>query len=327
MTPAYGRAPTELRPITTGDLAACVDVFYVSLNDYVVRSGQPPVPRNEPTMTTFLAHLLQTDPDRAWLSEGRDGIDGFAFAHVRDTMWFLSFLFVLPQSQGAGTGRELLLKCFPHDPTRAAGDGLGGSKAWPGVLGVCIDSIQPVSTALYARYGMVPRTPIYTLLGRPRARSLAALPSTIERVAFDDLVDGPEAHRLLADRIAGIDREILGYERPADHRAWRRADRRGTLYRERATGKVLGYGYAQQSGRLGPVAMLDRKLLPAVLGDLMERIQPLGDWQVFVPGAAQWALVALLDAGFRLDGPPAIHCSSRPGPDLARYLPLSFALL
>jgi GNAT superfamily N-acetyltransferase len=322
-------SPEQLRPITPADLPSCADVFYTSLNDYVARSGQPILPRNEAAMVSFFGHLLETDPERAWLCEGRDGVEGFALAHLRGgSFWFLSFLFVLPAAQSRGVGRRLLLRCFPHDPRKGAGDGVGGSSAWPGVLGTCIDSIQPVSTALYARYGLVPRVPLFTLVGRPRARVLPALPPHVERVAFEQLVDGPEAHRLLAERLAEIDRQILGYDRATDHRAWRLADRRGTLYRERATGRVLGYGYAQPSGRLGPVALLDRKMIPAVLGDLMGSLEPLGDWQVFVPGVAQRSLVALLDAGFRLEGPPAIHCSSRTvGPDLTRYLPLSFALL
>jgi hypothetical protein len=75
------------------------------------------------------------------------------------------------------------------------------------------------------------------------------------------------------------------------------------------------------------VAFRHGELLPAVLGDLTASMQPAGDWQVYMPGIADRGIVALLGAGFRFEGTPAIFCSSRPGPDLARYVPASFALL
>ena len=47
-----------------------------------------------------------------------------------------------------------------------------------GYRAVCINSIQPISTALYARDGMVPLVPIYIFLGAPQ-RNLPPLPAGI----------------------------------------------------------------------------------------------------------------------------------------------------
>jgi hypothetical protein len=90
---------------------------------------------------------------------------------------------------------------------------------------------------------------------------------------------------------------------------------------------VLGYGYAQGSGRIGPVAAIDPEILPALLGHVVRHVPVLEGRQALVPGSAVGALAALLRAGLRLDGTPAVYCAERPGPHLDRYLPMSFALL
>jgi GNAT superfamily N-acetyltransferase len=59
---------------------------------------------------------------------------GFTAAWVRDEVWFLSALFVLPERQGRGIGRRLL------DP--AWGEGYR-----PRIT--ITEAIQPVSTASY----------------------------------------------------------------------------------------------------------------------------------------------------------------------------------
>lgn len=318
-----------LRPVSPGDLPACADVFYVSVNELNRRTNQPPAPPNEAGMVTLFAHLLATDPSRAWLAQAPNGqVEGFAFAHLRQQTWFLSFLFVRPAAQAQGLGRRLLLRTFPHDPGLAADDGTGGASAFPGVLGTCVDSVQPVSTALYAGYGLVPRVPLFTCIGRPRPGRSPALPSTVERLTFEQLSGSPDNDAALAEAVDAIDSEVVGHTRQEDHGSWRVSRREGSLFRDRTTGMPLGYGYVQATGRLGPVAVRDPGLLPAVVGALMGVLQPAGEWQVFVPGIAGRTLVALLAAGLRLEGTPAIHCSSRPhGVDLTRYIPASFALL
>jgi GNAT superfamily N-acetyltransferase len=317
-----------LRPVLASDLPACVGVFYAAMNELMARMNQPLPTRNEPGMTALFTQLLATDPERAWLVEGADGVEGFGFAQLRERSWFLSFLFVRPASQSRGVGRTILEACLPHDAAGVPDDGLGGATAWDGVLATCADAIQPISNGLYASYGLVPRVPLFTMLGRPRPGSMPPLPASVERVGFDAIAGGgPDGHRRLVELVGDLDRSILGYVRPTEHRTWRLADRRGSAFLDRASGAVLGYGYAQPSGRLGPVAVVDGDLLPSVTGELMSTLQPAGDWQVFVPGIAAGALVGLLRAGFLFEGTPAMYCASRPGPDLSRYLPASFAVL
>jgi hypothetical protein len=88
---------------------------------------------------------------------------GFSAALARGDSWFLSALFVLPQYQGRRVGRELL------------------DRSWAGEYGARMtitDSIQPVSTGMYARRGLIPTTPIFSVSGSPTAD----LPPDLEAV-------------------------------------------------------------------------------------------------------------------------------------------------
>ena len=89
----------------------------------------------------------------------------------------------------------------------------------------------------------------------------------------------------------------------------------------------LGYGYAGESGRLGPVAVRDPDLLGPILGHLTAAVTPRGASAIWVSGSADRALVPLLQAGFRLESFPVLLCWDRPYADFSRYLPISPGLL
>jgi hypothetical protein len=88
----------------------------------------------------------------------------------------------------------------------------------------------------------------------------------------------------------------------------------------------VGYAYAHESGRLGPVVTRRPELLLPIVGQLMREIQPRENWLVNVPGPAAAAFEGLLEAGMRLDGPPVIFCASNTSIDHSRYLPATAAL-
>jgi hypothetical protein len=118
--------------------------------------------------------------------------------------------------------------------------------------------------------------------------------------------------------------EICGLERPWDHEWWE------SLGRERyglfEGGELVGYGYMQPVGRLGPfVVRRGEQLLPFV-GRLMAEGPDVEAWMINVPGQANETFTALLHAGMRLEGPPAIFCATELRVDHSRYLPASYAL-
>jgi GNAT superfamily N-acetyltransferase len=347
MNPARwaGSVAVYYRPPRRAELADCALVWYSAVDDYMRRLGRPlPSPYLDPLMALF-DHLLTTDPERFLVavrqptpgsSNAREQVVGFGIAAQRENVWFLSQLYVLPSEQRHGIGHALLSQILPSLP---GGSGAGETKATAtattdlapqdtpgpppglplGVLATCTDSAQPASSGLYARYGMVPRMPVFNLVGTPKTPSvLPPLPSGIEAVPFGRT--DPSA------AIDAIDREVLGFAHPLDHRHLRASGRTGFLYRA-SDGDPLGYGYSSEAGRFGPVALLDDTLTAPVLGHLIAAIKPRGATSAWVPGANDRAMVALLRAGLRIEGFPALLGWTRPFGAFDRYLPASLALL
>ena len=358
------RSGVELtyRPARPDELGTCEAIWRSSINDYIVPLGHLEIPAVANPAIRLFTHLQATDPERFLVATVPDGSGeravAFASAVVRERLWYLSMLFVLPEAQGAGVGRDLLSRIWdvddqgPQDGVvratatdsaqpEAQGAGVGRallSRIWAvdadaedGVFrATATDSAQPISNALYALHDMVPRMPLFSLTGLPqRPEAFGPLPSGIVPLAFDDIAAGPsdgQGHRLLVDAIDTLDRELLGVAHPLDHRFLRAESRRGWLYRG-PDGSPVGYGYSSEAGRLGPVAARDEALLGPILGHLTSAVAPRGAFAVWVGGAAHRAIVPALRAGLRLYPFPVLVCWDRPFADFARYLPISPGLL
>lgn len=304
------------RPVRAEELAACAEVWRDSINDYTRRLNQPDVPPETASLLRLYVHLQSTDPERFVVAtlpaESGERIVAFAAALMRERLWFLSMLFVLPELQGAGVGRALLARVSPRD-----GEASFRSTA--------TDSSQPISNALYASQGIVPRVPLLNLIGLPQdADAFGAMPSGIVPVPFAEIAGGSggDGHRQLAEAVDALDREVLGVAHTADHRYLRQENRTGWLYRG-PDGSPVAYGYATEAGRIGPVAVRDDTLLAPILGHLSGAVIPRGAFALWLPGTADRAVVPALQAGFRLDQFPVLLCWDRPFADLARYLPIS----
>lgn len=349
--------PPALRPAEPADLVACTHVWRSSLAEYLLRLNQPDVLTDLEPVRRLLAHLLATDPTSFWVAtRGRETeaapgaaetrgargerIVGFASANVRGRAWFLAMLFVDPRDQARGVGSALLERTLPAGRrpvggARSASDGSDGpDDGW--TFGTATDSAQPISNALYARLGLVPRVPMLHLAGEVRrASAFPPLPDGMEAIPFDELwedaamgVADPSADRprRLQAAIAEVDEELLGYEHPEDHAYLRQENRVGFAFRDRS-GFLAGYGYTSRLGRVGPVAVRDSALLPAIMGHLLGAIRPAGAFSTWVPGVAGETVSVLLRAGLRLEPFPALHCWDRPSVDDTRYVPITLALL
>jgi len=305
-----------LRPATDDDLPACAAIWRESLNDYLVRLAQPEIPDDLAAVLRLYAHLRSTDGERFVVAERERAIDGFVVALVRGDLWFLSMLFVRPVVQARGLGRALLAAVSPPAD-------------WTGVRATATDSIQPISNGLYASLGMVPRVPLLRLVGLPgRRAAFPALPAGLEALRFDEVdggEDGLERSALHAE-LSALDREAAGFDRAADRPFLDRENSIGFLYRA-GDGAAVGYAFASESGRVGPVAVREESLLGPVLGHLLGAVRPRGAFAVWVPGTAGEAVVPLLRAGLRIDGFPCLLCWDRPFADFGRYLPMSPGLL
>jgi GNAT superfamily N-acetyltransferase len=313
--PRASAAGIAYRRATGDDLVACAGIWRDSINNYTRRLNQPDIPDDLAAILRLYGHLRATDPDGFVVAErATDGdppaVVAFASSVRREDLWFLSMLFVLPDVQAAGIGRALLAKVMP--PPGSAG------------LATCTDSAQPISNALYASLGIAPRMPLLRLVGLAERDGLPPLPSGIRAIPFQALDGAASAH--LDDEVTVLDRATAGFEHLADHRLVRAEGRTGVLFVD-AAGQTVGYGYASEAGRVGPVAVLSPELLAPVLGHLVTTVMPRGAFGIWVPGAAGEAMTALLRAGFRIDGFPCLVCWDRPIVDFSRYVPISPGLL
>ena len=318
---AAARDTLTYRQVRPDELASCVGVWRLSINDYIVPLNQPEIPDETGPLLRLYRHLLSTDPERFVVAvrpdpDAPDGerVVGFAAAVQRERLWFLSMCFILPEAQGRGVGRELVARIAPS--TRDDGEL---------VRATATDTAQPISNALYASLGIVPRVPLLNLIGTPRrAEAFGALPSGITPVPFDVLAR--QDHDGLATIVDGLDRELLGVAHPIDHAYIREEGRRGWLYHG-PDGAPIGYGYATEAGRVGPIATRDPALMTPILGHLMTEVIPRGAFAIWMPGTAGESVTAALRAGFRLEPFPLLLCWDRPFVDLTRYLPISPGLL
>ena len=278
-----------------------LEVFFHATEALDEQRHRPVQPRNAAPLEMHFEHLLQTDPASSVVAEDHGHLVGFGVVMRRGDTAFLSFLFVEPRWQARGLGRAVFDACLA-----GAGD--------TSRLATCAEADQPVSTGLYVSLGLIPRLPVYLVRG-----GLAddALPS---------VKAGISARPVDAAAVGVLDRELLGYERPRDHAFWAGGGRQGWMFAA-VGGALLGYGYAHPSGRIGPVAAADPAYLPGFVGHLARSTQALEGRQLVMPGPCAAVMQPLLRAGLRIDGTPAVYCSSAATPAFDRYIPMSFALI
>lgn len=309
-------ADVTVRRATLDDLPACERTWREALDDYFPRIGIRPLPSENPTIGRLHRHTLASDPDLFRVAVLREGglerVIAFASAVRRERVWFLSMLFVEPAMQARGIGRRLL------DETRPLDDA---------ILATATDAAQPISNALYAGVGIVPRIPLLNLVGRPRPD--VRLPTLPPGMAAERVTDGrtgevPDSH--LVAELDALDREVLGFAHPIDH-AYVRGEKRSLFtYRDRA-GALAGYGYASEIGRVAPIAVRDAGLLAPVLAHLLTAIEPRGASAVWLPGDAASSVTLALRWGLRIEGYPVLVAASEPFADFSRYVPITPGLL
>jgi GNAT superfamily N-acetyltransferase len=287
----------HIKPVEPGDIEACQRIFDTSYGDLHRRYElEDEEPADADWLRPILAHFLTTDPTGTLLASEAGEPIAFASSFRRDDYWFLSFLFVDPAFQGRGLGRTLLEELAP-----ARSDA---------VLATVVESFQPVSTGLYAKAGMSPQAIKYWLTGVSRTGSLPPLPSDLHRepVTETDQVD-----------IDALDRSVLGFTRPLDHRWWR--DAKTPCWSYRRGSNLVAYAYVDD-GYVGPVLAADEGTLCLVIADLVGGAEDPASMSVNLCGHSAEAFRMLMEAGARIDDTTAyrfVYCSSA-GPLPASYI-------
>lgn len=314
MTLGRGGTGITIRPATIADLPDAHRIWRDAIDAYTERLGSQPLPRENPGVMRLHAHCIATDPSRFQVAvrssvRGEGRVVGFGSAVERGPLWFLSMLFVEPGEQARGLGKALLDALLPRP--------LDGR-----VLATCTDAAQPISNGLYATLGIVPRMPMFNCVGRPNVDfAWPSLPDGVRVVPIDDHSAWRDSRELRE-----FDRTLLGFEHPDDH-AFVAAEPRQAFALRTDGGRLAGYGYAGQIGRLGPIAVADPAQLAPFLGVLLRTVQPRGASAVWIPGAAGDALATLVRSGLRIEGFPVLAGWSRPFTDFERYVPISPGLV
>jgi len=288
----------QIRKVRPDDLEDVWRVHVAASNDLMVRRGRPAArPADAPVASDARAGLA-SDPDGYFCAVEEGQIRGMVSALVRDRVWYLSMLFVLPGSQGRGLGRALL------QPAPAYGQARGAA------IRCTVATLDPRAQARYVMAGMSPRWPIYRLDG-----DAAAVARLEARVALG--TRGREAP-CAPGAAEKLTTDVLGHGRADDLAHWR-GDGAESVAIERG-GELAAFAY-RRSERIGPAAGRDEAaLLQAVAAAAVAGSAAGRTVTARVPGACTSLLEALVGSGFRI-GDPTLFMASELFGRPALYLP------
>jgi GNAT superfamily N-acetyltransferase len=291
----------RIEPGTAADSYAIFLVFERTYADLVHRLGnsQPTSLHDPETLARTWAsrrpmyeHLAAT-ADQFWLAKRGDETVGFSRSIVRDGLRLLTELFILPDEQSSGLGRELLARALPDR---------GNERRW------LLATSDIRAQALYLKHGLYPSFPAYYFRRQPRP--LAPLESDLVIKAVT-----PAAATIQA--MGDIDARLMHHRRDVDHH-WLIGDRQGYLYYR--AGEPVGYGYIGHNN--GPFALLNEDDYPAVLthaeGETAR--QGRGRFGLEVPMVNHRAVDYLLHSGFRIDDFMTQFMSDGPAGSFSNYI-------
>jgi ribosomal protein S18 acetylase RimI-like enzyme len=288
--------------MVSADVDATTYVRKAALDGLAISEGRA-IEAWEPRREPHFDHLLRTDPDGAWVATADGTVVGFAMGFVRESVWFLAQLFVQPDMHAAGIGSELLRRA------------IDSGRAKDARVFAVVSSTSPVAQSLYMRAGMFGIAIGYRMRG-----PVSALTSLAE--ASGEIV---QAGGDWPAQVADLDRFAYGGARGADHtlyssHAW--SDAGDYVFGLRRGSELIGYGYCDGNGHIGPFAVYEA-------ADLRCLLRAAGDWLSargvesaygYVPSSNPTVMATLLAGGWRVNGWTFLKATERFG-HLDCYLP------
>jgi GNAT superfamily N-acetyltransferase len=289
------------RPAKFEDLEEAERVVQEAGNELRMRHGRQPWP--EPPPIVFPKFCLAEDPDGLWVAEHGDTIVGFGFSWMTEKFWFLSQLFVKPETQAKGIGQGLLSKTLMQAEANGATN-----------RALITPAYNIASTGLYLNNGLYPREPLYRM-----AAPAQAVAQNLADAGYDTtpIAPWPEPD----EWIGRIDQELLGFRRDLHHKFLLGGVAARAVRIERA-GPVAGYAYTSAEGHVGPLAIAPDAHAEAVVTTALRCALESGPSRVsmIVPGRADFVMQAVLALGFRIEE-PYVLMASRPFGNWCNYLP------
>jgi GNAT superfamily N-acetyltransferase len=265
------KSSVSFRPASESDLESQYNVFVAAQDELHKRRGAPwNVPAYDPSgkWAHVHRHLLAHDAGRCFVAEDDGCVVGYTAAFVRGDFWYFSDLFVDPAYQGVRVGRRLLDLAWDRNARRRS---------------TITEAIQPISTGLYARYGLLPITPMLCFVGRPEIRGSNELAA-----AAPDL-----------ESLRTIDLSAYGFDRSVDHEFWTRTSAPAVLWL--CGGEPVAYSYRAGFRGIGPIA--GRDPTSAALALRAELARTTDETRIDIPGTATALVQVALEAGLRFRDP------------------------
>ncbi len=288
-----------VRPARADELQRVQELIVTSINDLTERHAFGAMASLRPA--SFQLFSFKDDARGLWVAEEDGRIVGSAFSWVCGELWFLAELFIAPQMQGSGIGRELLRRALSH-----------ADQAEATTRALITFTFNTVSQGLYIRHGMFPRLPIYMM--------------NVDRSDLHDTnFETPLKHKAISSAdlatLAALDCSALGVSREKHH-MYLLADpaMKGFLFHEGED--CIGYAYVASTGHVGPVAVSRRDSMGRAL-DTALRIATEGhstQVSAFLPGNCESALSIAARHRMQITF-PMVLVSDREFGDWRRYLP------
>jgi len=293
-----------------GDISAAAQVYSTAVNDLYERHGLADQVVQLIRPNLYYAFCLQEEPYGFWVAENETEIVGMAISWLRGSFWFLGCLFIVPTSQKGGIGRNLL------DKTLELGSQINVTNR-----ALITFPFNRVSTALYMRYGMYPREPIYRMVGD----GTAARSAHKETESFNYEKLPPDAASIR--QVCSIDEPVLGIPLESHHKYFLNAHG-STCYLFWREKNPEGYAYVWSNGHVGPLAVVSSNSFRGVMNTALglAAIQGTPQVSVMIPGSNDQAVAVALDHKLRI-AIPFLLMSSHPFGNWDKYLFYSPALM
>ncbi len=289
------------RPAKLEDLEDAERVVQEAGNELRVRHGRQPW--LAPPPIAFPKFCLAEDADGLWVAERGDTIVGFGFSWMTERFWFLSQLFVRPETQAKGIGQALLSKTLMQAERNGAAN-----------RALITPAYNIASTGLYLNNGLFPREPLYRMAAPAQAVARNLVDAEYEATP---IAPWPEPREWMAE----IDEALLGLRRDLHHR-FLLGDGAARGFRIEQASRTAGYAYISAEGHVGPLAIAPDADAKAVVTTALRCALESKPRQIsmIVPGRADLVMKAVLALGFRIEE-PYVLMASRPFGNWCNYLP------
>ena len=288
------------RPAQLNDIPAVAAVCVSASNALSQQRGFQTVEPGPPS--PLYPFALQYEPEGFWVAEDNGQVCGFSLSWMRESLWFLAFLFILPSHQGKGIGRTLMERAMEY-----------GRDAGVTHRALITAAYNPVSISLYLRYGMYPREPLYSI-----TCASATLASSGDLKSFN-------AERLAAtqsniEQLSRLDEHVLGFPRERHHHYLLNA-KDATCYVFKRHDRPEGYAYIWPNGRIGPLAVVVptafEKVMTAALS--LAACQNSAEVSALIAGSNEQAMSIAVKNKMQIKR-PSLLMSSKPFGNWSNYL-------